>query len=163
MAIVILMDLLIVGSITSVVFPKGDVTKKCSEDLYNVGMVICLYNVFFVIRNLVICGISYITKNPVTNSTISRLGCICLDCIAFTFVVIWATTILVQPEVSQCKDVNEDIEQFYWVVVAMVVFGYIMIFAEFLICLVSTCVFCFFLCFYFAQAREQRAGALAQF
>ena len=160
MALVILMDLLIVGSIASVVVPKSGSTQDCDEDLYWAGIVICLYNVFFVVRNLIICGLCYMTRNPVSNSTVSRLSCVCVDCFAYTAVVIWATTILVSDKANACKDNDEEVEQFYWVVLAMVIYGYIMIFVDWLICLVTSCVFCFFLCFYFAQAREQRSDAL---
>ena len=76
--------------------------------------------------------------------------------------MIWATTILTEEKVSECKDVDEGIERFYWVVVAMVVFGYVMVFADILICLVSTCLFGFFICYYFAAyAHDQRARPIA--
>lgn len=45
----------------------------------------------------------------------------------------------------------------------LIVFGYLQIFVEFLICLVASCVFCFFCCFYFRVQADQRATALAQF
>ena len=60
--------------------------------MFKAGLVLCLYNVFFVIRNILICSICYYTKNPLLNSTFSRLGFVCIDCIAYTVVVIWATT-----------------------------------------------------------------------
>lgn len=72
--------------------------------MFRAGLVLCLYNVFFVIRNICICTICYYTKNPLLNSTLSRLTFVCIDCIAYTVVVIWATIKLGSDESSECKE-----------------------------------------------------------
>ena len=45
-------------------------------------------------------------------------------------------------------------------VLALVVIGYCYIFVDWLICLVTTCIFIVFCVFYFSQERERRADAL---
>ena len=104
------MDLLVLASITSVIIPKSSETKECSKQLFFAGLGITCYNVFFVLRNVAICIASYFSKNPLTNSTIARIGFICIDCIGYTLVVIWATMEISSEEASTCKEDNENIE-----------------------------------------------------
>mmetsp|Transcript_43668 Transcript_43668/g.57864 ORF Transcript_43668/g.57864 Transcript_43668/m.57864 type:complete len:130 (+) Transcript_43668:452-841(+) len=125
MAITVLLDLLVLGCLASVIIPRADMTKECSEDLYKAGLYICAYNVFFVVRNLIICASCYLSKNPVTNSTISRGVCVCLDCCLYTVVVIWVTLQISGDEAMTCKKVNEEISQFWWVVMILTVVGYL--------------------------------------
>ena len=90
----ILLDVLVVVSIVSVVIPKQEKTKECSIDLYWVGISLLIYNIFFVSRNILICGVAARTKNPLMNSTTARLGFIVIDCIAYTSILAWSTTIV---------------------------------------------------------------------
>ena len=86
MAITILLDLLVVGCLASVIIPRSEQTRECSEDLYRAGLAICAYNAFFVVRNLIICASCYHSKNPVTNSRYARGVFVCIDCFLFTYV-----------------------------------------------------------------------------
>ena len=91
MAIVIILDCCVLAVIIAFIVPNANATKECSTDLYWAGNAICIYHVFFVVRNVFICTTTYFSKNPVRDSTVSRLSCVCLDCCAFTAVVAWAT------------------------------------------------------------------------
>ena len=150
MAISILLDLLVAGCLASVLIPRAEITKNCSEDLYYTGLAICAYNVFFVVRNLIICASCYLSKNPVTNSTISRGAFVCLDCFLYTFVAVWSTQNMFRDDVMACKDQDENLSQFWWSVLILIIAGYLQLFVEWILCLVASCVFCFFCCFYFA-------------
>lgn len=89
--VVIIFDFLLLVTMSFVILTGASKTKECSHDLFSAGMAIYIYNVFFVIRNVSICTVSYFTKNPHSNSTVARLCFIILDCLAYTTVVIWAT------------------------------------------------------------------------
>lgn len=163
MAITILLDLLVVGCLASVIIPRSEQTRECSEDLYRAGLAICAYNAFFVVRNLIICASCYLSKNPVTYSTISRGACVCLDCILYTYCVAWVTYQISREKPMECKSLNDEVGQFWWVVMILTVVGYLQLFVEWIICLAASCVLCVFCCFYFAQNRARRAEALARF
>ena len=91
MTLVVLMDVIILAVIHGTNITKPNHTKKCSNELYKAGNELSLYNVYFILRNIAICSICYYTKNPLLNSTVGRLGFVCIDCIAYTIVVIWST------------------------------------------------------------------------
>lgn len=163
MAISILLDLLVAGCLISVLLPRSDVTKNCSIDLYNTGLAICAYNVFFVVRNLIICASCYLSENPVTNTTISRGAFVFVDCALYTYVSVWATQNMLRDSVMECKDKDENISQFFWSVLCLIIVGYLQLFVEWILCLVTSCIFCIFCCFYFGQRRQDRATALERF
>jgi len=87
----IIFDFMLFTAIVAVVIPRAKVTKECCSDLYSAGITICFYNLFFVLRNIFICALSYYTKNPIKTSLLSRLAFICIDSLAYTVIVIWAT------------------------------------------------------------------------
>lgn len=91
LALVILMDFIVLAVVTSVIIPYAQITRECSERLYWAGIANSIYLVFFVVRNMVVCTSSYFTKSPLTTSTLARLGFICIDCAAYSSVVIWST------------------------------------------------------------------------
>ena len=163
LAIMITFDLIALILIVSVVLPRGEVTKQCSPELYEAATTICGYVIFFVIRNLLVCTVSYFQKQPLYTMTLMRIGFICVDCIAFTTVVAWATFQTSSDKTIACKKDNDEINDLWLVVVALIVYGYMHIFFEWLVCLVSTCIVCFFCCFYMSARAEQRAQALERF
>ena len=163
MAIVIILDCCILAGIISIMIPNSPKTKECFTGLYWAGSAVCIYHIFFVLRNMIICSTTYYSKNPVRDSTVSRLGFVCLDCCAYTAVVIWATIQLFEEESTVCRDELSEVENFWWMLCVLIVFGYIQIFVEWLICLVASCVFVFFCCFYFSVQQSERANALARF
>ena len=91
LAIVLIVDTLILAVIVMVIIPRGEITKECNSDLFWAGMSICLYQVFFILRTIVICTVSDYNQNPLNTSTLSRLGFVCIDCIAYTAIVVHAT------------------------------------------------------------------------
>ena len=91
MAFVVSWDLLILAGIVFIFIYSAKETQKCSDKLYWAGSALCMYNIFFVIRNIFICATSYYSQNPVTSSSIARLSCIFVDCFAYTCIVVWAT------------------------------------------------------------------------
>ena len=109
MAIVIILDCCILSIIVSIMVPNAEKTKECFSDLYWAGSILCLYHVFFVLRNIIISSTTYFSKNPVRDSTVSRLGCVCLDCCAYTSVVVWATLQLFKVESTECRDLIDEV------------------------------------------------------
>jgi len=154
------MDFIVLAAIGLVIFPRAEVTKECSNELYWAGIGICIYNLFFVVRNLFVCATSYFTKSPVYTSTLIRLGFICIDCIAYSAIVVWATIQVSSDSAMQCSSAIDEVDEFWWMVLVMIVIGYIQMFVEWLICLVSSCLLCFFCCFYFGSRLEEREDAI---
>lgn len=163
LAVTILFDLLVAGCLASVLIPRAEKTKNCNEDLFYAGFAICAYILFFVVRNLIICASCYASKNPSGYSTVARWTFLCVDCFLYTAVVVWATDKLFLDESTDCKNSDEEIDQFWWAVLILIVVGYFQLFIQWIICLFSSCIMCFFCCFYFAQQRQHRADALARF
>ena len=92
MTFVIIIDFVVFAVILSAIAPRAERTKECSADLFWAGVAIAIYNLFFALRGLLICICSYYSKSPITNSTLTRIIFICIDCVAYTTIVIWATT-----------------------------------------------------------------------
>ena len=149
MAIYVIMDLILISLIFAIFVPRTDVTKNCSPSLYSAGVALCIYNVFFVLRNLAICTMSYFSKSPVFYSNFARLGFVCIDCCAYTAIVIWATTLIADDESLACKGSDDGIAEFWYLVVCLVAWGYLQLLLEWLVCLVAFFVTCLFGCFYF--------------
>ena len=110
MTVIIILDCCILAGIIAIMVPNSDKTKDCSNDLYWAGSAICIYHIFFVLRNLIICTSTYFSKNPVRDSTVARLGCVCLDTCAYTAVVIYATVQLFEVESTDCRDLSDEVE-----------------------------------------------------
>ena len=149
MAIYVIVDLILVTMITAIFIPRADVTKRCSPNLFTAGIALCIYNVFFVLRNLAICTMSYFSKSPIYYSSVARLGFVCIDCCAYTAIVIWATTLIVDEESLACKESDDEINEFWYMIICFVVWGYLQLFLEWLVCLISFFICCLFGCFYF--------------
>lgn len=115
------------------------------------------------IRNIGICVACYHVKQPVMYSNVCRVAFVCIDCFAYTTIVVWATMRLIDEEARKCKDQSEEIDNLWWVVLMLIVVGYIQMFLEWLICMVVSCIFCVLACFYCAQERSQRHQTLARF
>ena len=62
MAIVIILDCCILAGIIAIIVPNADKTKDCFSDLYWAGNVLCIYHIFFVVRNIFICSTTYFSK-----------------------------------------------------------------------------------------------------
>ena len=151
---------MLLTAIIAVVIPRAQVTKECCSDLYSAGVAICIYNLFFVVRNIFICAFSYNTKNPVKTSLLSRLAFICIDCLAYTVIVIWATVQVTSENATRCKDQIQEVSEFWWMVLIVCVIGYLQMFIELLICLVTSCTLAIFCCIYFNSRREERERAV---
>ena len=163
MTCIIVFDMILLSLVMIVLLPRAEVTKACSSDLYWAGMAILVYALFFVMRNIFICALSYFSMNPANNSAISRLSFICIDCFAYTAILIWATYLLYESESTYCRDSAEDIKYYWWLCFGMCIFGYVQMFFEWLLCLIAGCVSCVFCCIYCCFRSEERAQALAQF
>lgn len=163
MCLVIVFDFIIMSIIVMFVIPRASETKDCSSELYWAGMALCIYLVFFVVRNIFIMVCCFYSKNPNYRSTISRIGCVCVDCFAFTTVVIWATNVLVSDEAQGCKDTSEPVGEFWWCLLTLIICGYLQIFFEWLLCLVTSCLVCVYCCIYISGRREERAVVMQRF
>ena len=152
----IIFDMLMVAAIATLMILKAEDAKKCDSNLYWAGVVLCLYNVFFVVRNTVICVIAYFSKNPASNNFLPRLCCIFIDCFVYSAIVIWATIKLMDDQATYCRDTDSDVEQFWWGILVLCIFGFCQMFVEWLTCLVSACVGCCMCLLYFTLAAEQR-------
>ena len=85
----------------------------------------CAYNAFFVVRNLIICASCYLSKNPVTNSTIARAAFVFFDCGLYTYVCVTVVFKISEDELMDCKNASEEIGQFWWVVLILTLVGFI--------------------------------------
>lgn len=163
MCMVIVLDFVIMSIVVLFVVPRASEANDCSADLYWAGLALCFYLAFFVVRNIFITGCTFYSKNPFHKSTISRLGFVCVDCLAFSFLVIWATTILFSDEAMNCRDTSEPVKEFWWCILTLIVCGYLQIFFEWLICLVTSCLVCVYCCILISARREERAAVMQRF
>lgn len=163
MTVVILIDGMVMAVIAAMLFPRSDITKECSQELFDAAFGLWVYTLFFVLRNIFVCVVSCLSVQPLYNSTLLRIAFICIDCLAYTAVVVWATVQTSSEQAVACKESQEGINELWWFTMALIIYGYIQIFFDFLVCLVSSCVVCFFCCFYLAARSEQRSQALARF
>lgn len=109
MAVVIILDCCILAGIISIIIPNAAKTETCAPNLYNAGTGICVYHTFFVLRNMIICAVSYFTKNPIRDSTMGRISCVCFDCCIYSAIVVWATVSLFDEQSTDCRDTFEEV------------------------------------------------------
>ena len=152
----ILLDCIVLAALGSVLIPRFDKVRSCDENLYYSGAAICIYNGFFIVRNLVICFASTKTSAPLMASYAGRGCMIILDCIIYTGVVVWVSISINSKEAVECRDADSDIDQFWWAIMVLMIIGYIQMFVEWIVCVTLACVGCVFCCFYMQAHREAR-------
>ena len=81
--------------------------KKCTEDLYWVGITMIIYYAWYVLRNLLVFICCYCCKRPDDTQKFVRLCLFCLDGIALPIILVYATEIIVSKEVHECRAYGE--------------------------------------------------------
>ena len=124
---------------------KMRTVKECSSKLFMAGVLFELYMIFFLVRQVTTIAICFCIKKPLAFYWTAYSIFVAIDSVLFTTLVIWASVVLLEPEVVECR--QKDVDGFtsgYWFFVAFFcVVGalYSLVLVGF--CCLMTCCLCF--------------------
>lgn len=90
--LVALSDLVIVIVLCGLLYPKANATIHCSTSLFVVGACLIAYQIFFVVRNVLIMACCVFNRNPDRRAMICRFGMTVIDSVCLTTFIVWSFT-----------------------------------------------------------------------
>ena len=158
---VIILDMSLLIATSFVIVTKGEATHICNADLFWAGLQISIYNLFFVLRNVIICSAAYFKMNPLLKSNISRLFFVLFDCAFYTAIVILVTIKFIGDESQHCKSTVKEAEVYWYMVLVLIIIGYFQVLLDWVLCIITSVACCYICCYINRLRREERDEALA--
>lgn len=154
----LIFDLMVIAGILSLFLPAYEKTRACSPDLFHVSLALMLYQVFSLVRNVLICGICYFTKRPEISSSIARVVLCLIECFAQGALIVWATIEVSTEEAVECANSDEAIGSVWKISVILIAVGFLVVFLQ----LVVTFIVCFIIVVFCCQYQRNNQQRLQQ-
>jgi len=90
--LVALSDILIVIVLCGLLYRKASATIHCSMSLFVVGAGLIAYQIFFVVRNVLIMACCVCSKDPDRRAMFCRFGMGIIDSLCLTTLIVWSFT-----------------------------------------------------------------------